>query len=425
MSKKFVQDVVANVVSIRRPKEEDPEEDIEDDVPEYKERPKKRAWASLLFVVGGAVVILIAFFALSSIYSSVTIKVTTSHKSLVVDELAFLTKDGKDGGIKYDVMKLSDVESVSVPLIGTKTVQRAATGQVVIYNSYSSTPQKLVVGTRLETKDGKIFKIDKAVTIPGLTITAGKVVPGSIAVTVKASQIGPGYNIPPSEFTIPGLKGSTKYSKITARSSKSMTGGYSGEIKTASAASIQTARLKLEESLRQKLTKNALLQVPDGMLLYPDATVLNFTNNVIDGTSLSGSGTGQPNLQVTGTLSAILIDATALREFILSKELPDSGDVDIVVVRDQDKLSVKIVNKDKVVLDGSASVLVKLSGTINAIWTFDEVGLKNKLSGIKKSNYQTVFGAYPFIEKAEATVSPSWALYFPGDVSRIKIDKGF
>ena len=94
---------------------------------------------------------------------------------------------------------------------------------------------------------------------------------------------------------MPGLKGSSKYDLIRASSSKDIGGGYAGEIKAASVENIEKARLQLREVIVQKLTKNALLQVPKDFILYSDAMFISFADNVVGTSALSDlAGGHQP-----------------------------------------------------------------------------------------------------------------------------------
>ena len=384
---------------------------------------KRKTWMSLFFVLGGAILVLALFLLFSSAFSRVMIKITTTKKVVSLNEAVLLNRDGSSGAIKYNLMKFKDSESVTVPITGTKVIQRPASGYVTIYNSYSATAQKLVVGTRLETADAKIYKILKAVSVPGTSVVNGKIIPGFIEVSIKASLPGEKYNSSPTDFTIPGFKGTLKYAKIFAKSSKNIVGGFSGETKISSAADIQKARVKLQETIRQKLTKDALVKVPEGFLLYTDAIFINFSDNSADSSSLISTGPGGGTLNVDGVLNAIILNSEDLKKFIVSKKFADlSGDASIVI-KDIDKLSLEILNKDKINISSVDSIMTKISGSLPVAWDFDENSLKNKLVGIQKSKYQDVFKGFSVIEKAEVVFSPSWALYFPGDVSRIQIDK--
>ena len=70
-----------------------------------------------------------------------------------------------------------------------------AVGQVTVTNNYSK-PQTLVERTRLLTADGKLYRLDRRITVP-----AG----GKETVSVTADQPGSSFAIAPAKFTIPGL----------------------------------------------------------------------------------------------------------------------------------------------------------------------------------------------------------------------------
>jgi len=91
--------------------------------------------------------------------------------------------------------------------------EQMAKGIITIINNFSSAPQILVANTRFETPDGKIFRLDSRIVIPGATMKNGKLEPSSIDVNVTAATSGPEYNIiacnDNCKFTIPGFKGTS------------------------------------------------------------------------------------------------------------------------------------------------------------------------------------------------------------------------
>lgn len=113
-----------------------------------------------------------------------------------------------------------------------KEIVSRASGFIDIYNAYSSASQKLVAQTRFETKDGKIFRLQSAITVPGAKVSGSKLIPSSVRVAVLADQPGEEYNIDLSYFTIPGFKGSPKYAGFYAKSTESMASGKIGRILT-------------------------------------------------------------------------------------------------------------------------------------------------------------------------------------------------
>lgn len=81
---------------------------------------------------------------------------------------------------------------VTPPITPSTAIAR---GTAKIINGYSRA-QTLVRTTRLLTSDNKLFRIDKAVTVP---------TGGSVEVPVYADKPGAEFAIGPSKFTIPGL----------------------------------------------------------------------------------------------------------------------------------------------------------------------------------------------------------------------------
>lgn len=125
-----------------------------------------------------------------------------------------------------------------------------ARGTVMLVNTFGSDAQSLVATTRLESPDGKIFRLLEGVTVPGMSGSQ----PGSIEASVIADQVGTEYNIAPTNFTIPGFKGGPKYDKFSAKSTKAMAGGSanSGANQTIiSKTDLEKASLQAREQARQ------------------------------------------------------------------------------------------------------------------------------------------------------------------------------
>ena len=134
--------------------------------------PQRTSRYALWYIAAACVIGFL--FSLSFIFERASVEITP--KSLPV---AFETSDSfvaqkdsdADDTIVYSEMTLAGDDSIKLPSTITKTDPQNATGSVIIYNTYSTASYKLVASTRLETTDGKIYHIDKAVTVPGYTGT--------------------------------------------------------------------------------------------------------------------------------------------------------------------------------------------------------------------------------------------------------------
>lgn len=152
--------------------------------------------------------------------------------------------------IPAKVISIDKEISRSFDVSGTKSVSnQKASGTITVYNEYSASPQPLVATTRFESSDGKIFRLKKSISVPGMVKVDDEMKPGAIEAEVVADETGEAYNINPSTFTIPGFKdsGNEKYAKFYAKSFKPMTGGGSGseDVKIVQSSDIESAKNKL------------------------------------------------------------------------------------------------------------------------------------------------------------------------------------
>lgn len=205
------------------------------------------AGVSLLSLVSAGV-----FFLLPK--AEITVVPHSLSKSL---EIEF---EGKKDGVSADrevpirLIEREEEVAVSVETSGTSAGNGTkAQGTIIISNTYGSEPQQLIATTRFETGDGKVYRLSKGVTVPGVSDVDGKKEPGVIEAEVVADEPGESYNIGASSFSIPGFKGNPKYEKITGKSKDPMTGGSSegdAGVKTVSSQDIERAKEESENTFR-------------------------------------------------------------------------------------------------------------------------------------------------------------------------------
>ncbi|MDP3003920.1 MAG: hypothetical protein Q8N43_00175, partial [Candidatus Azambacteria bacterium] len=161
-----------------------------------------------------------------------------------------------------------------------------AGGVIYIYNAYSSAPQKLVAQTRFETKDGKIFRIQNPVIVPGAKMSGAKLTPSSIKVNVVSDATGEEYQIGPSYFTIPGFQGSPKYAGFYAESAESMTPVQNSS--TLSSQEIEKTKEDLKNELAHELKNDTLNTFKDSDLkLIDGASTVKIDNFKADSQTIS------------------------------------------------------------------------------------------------------------------------------------------
>lgn len=377
-------------------------------------RPRYVIWGLAL---GGVVIVL---FALSTIFSGATIGIVPTQATVTLDDAFTAYADASEGKLAYEHIVVEGNVSKSVAATGEKEVSQKASGQIVIYNTYSSRDQRLIRNTRFKSPDGKIYRIRDSVVVPGTTVEQGEVVPGQVTVTVYADQPGEEYNIGLTDFTIPGFKGDPRYEDFYARSKTEMSGGFEGTVNTVAETTASQTKEALREELTDQLLQKAYAQVPEDFILYQDAAFRTFNEPDIPEQTQADEVT----FTVEGTLRGVIFDREALSEHIAYETLPNYDGAPILI-RDLDDLSFSIQGKDAITnpLD-RAEITFLISGTAHFEWLVDADALRQELRGVKRDTFPEIVKGYPAIKRAEASLMPFWSTTFPespGDIT-VEVD---
>ncbi len=381
---------------------------------EYDEevRPLRRGpW----IIAGVSLVAL--FFALSSLLAHATVTFLPKVKSVDAGGTYVAEKDTTDeNALSFELMTLSDTETSTVPGTLNKASDQKASGQVIVYNAYSTASQSFAVDTRLETKDGKIYKISGAVTVPGTTVKNGVTTPGQLLVTAVAEKGGESYNIGLTDFTIFGFKGTPKYSKFYARSKTAMTGGASGTMYSADPAAGKAAYIAASAKLSDKLLKNAKAQLPKGFLLFNDAISVV----IPDAPATFQSKESNVPITVSGKLYGFLLNEKSLTKKIAEKTV-SLKEGESITVPNISELSISIKNKDKIVPDDVKELSFDVSGTAKDVWDVDPDAIATALIGKKKKDFESTMAGFSNIDSAKTNVRPFWRSRFPEKTKDIDI----
>lgn len=355
----------------------------------------------------------------STVFYSASITIHLKHVKASLNTEEFLADPSIPDTIPYQLMSLSKEETVKLTPTGEKRVTKKASGQIVIYNNFGKEAQTLVKNTRFETPDGKIYRIDRQISVPGITKVDGKDTPGALTVTVYADEAGGDYNIGLVDFTIPGFKGSPRYQKFYGRSKTAMTGGASGMVKTISDTDVETARTALMKSLKEKLLADAKAQKPQGTVLYPEAIFFTFTDTINDSVS---SGEKDVPFTLKGDMEAVLWNEAALSRKIVQT----AGDVannEKIKIDNIESLAFAWKTPRSNVPEKTEKLAFLLSGSANAVWEVDINAYKNKIAGTKDSEYNGIVVEFSGIEKtSKKDIRPFWRHYYPKNTEKIAVE---
>jgi hypothetical protein len=371
-------------------------------------REKRGNIGPILGIVIGAIIVLgIAFGIVSTVFHRATATVTVKFVSVPVSGSFEASPTGTN--LAFATKSVEETASKTVESTGTEKVTERASGVLVISNAYSTATQRLVTNTRFETKDGRIYRIKVPVTVPGYITKNGVVTPGTIEATVYADEPGDAYNLSvPTDFTLPGLKDSPQFAKITARSTGTISGGFVGERAIVSPAVRTQAVEELSQATGDKVRATLMTGLGPDDVVVPGTVETTITNDPDQPTA------GGAIVTVRAVATAPVFSMSALARVLASE-----GKVDAVGPMDITNLSdlAPSITPSKI----SGNLTLTLSGTAELKGSYDPEALKNSLVGKNRKDVGAVLSTYPGIEDMTIAVYPFWATSLPDDASKITI----
>ncbi len=416
----------ADIVSNRKSREETEESNIlkRKLVESVRERPiagqgkrarrsrvRRAVWSTAaVIVVAGLVWLAAVTLPRADITLAMTRTDWTYNDAVVAQKLAAV--DPKAATVPSQIFTEKQTMQLSYPASGKKSVAQKATGQVTVYNAYSSDPQPLVATTRLVAPDGKIFRLAKSVTVPGAKIVEGSIIPSTLAVDVVADQAGADYNIGPvSHFTIPGFKGSPKYSAFYAESGSPMTGGYVGLVAYPTDADLAKAKsdvaAKMKDVIRQKITA----QIPADFKIIDGASSFSvLKQNVV----AEPSGAGMFMIATDAQMTAIAFREADVLKMLTGKLEKDRGsDYGIRNFT----LTYGVGRAD--FTGGKVSFPVNFKATIAR--NIDVDALREQVRGKSEADLRQIVYSIPSIQTIHVSLWPFWVHSVPKNPDKISI----
>ncbi len=361
-----------------------------------------------------AVVAIVFFlFSLSYFFARAEVTIDPKTKDFSINLNLSAELDGTADVLAFDLVAISGDVSKTVTATEKKEVAESARGTVIIYNNFSTAPQKLDIDTRLEGSNGKIYKTEKALVVPGMSGST----PGSVEVRVYSVETGVAGNSKPLDFKILGFKGTPKYEKFYGRSKGDLTGGFKGLSHIVSEADKTKALSELRTALQEKLLQKATDQIPSGFVLLKDAVYLEIEEN--SGGSLLSATTDTLPVALKGTLHGVLFEEKKLSTKIAQKVIDGYDGADTYVVNIKD-LTFKLSNTNTVLKDAK-KIDFNLSGSAKVVWRLDSAKLTADLLGKSKGDFNQLLLGYPNVVSANLSLSPIWNRTIPDKAKDIKI----
>lgn len=371
---------------------------------------KKNIW-----IVAG-VALFVALVSLTFAFARATVLVTPAQFVIPLDTELAVTYQSQTG-FSFEKMTVENTQTDTVTSSGTSMSDMPAKGTVRFYNTYSTTKQNLLINTRLEAPDGKIYMTDTPVSIPGYTKQGTEIVPGTVDVAVHAEKPGPDYNREPTDFVIYGWKSDpVKSKKIYARSTTPLVGGSSGLTYTITDEEYASAMTELDAQGRQKIRNQIYAEVPEGYFTFDDAIVISELER-----SYAKSST---DIAVPVTLAlkatAYIFPKDAFVQAVRSKA-PDTLTISDDIGLSFSSASTALFTLPQAPGTDATTLTVSVKGDVVLEAIYDAQGLLGELLGEKTKDVSTILANNEAIESLQVKMRPPWKRSFPSDPSNIEI----
>ncbi len=345
----------------------------------------------ILFLLSGSQIKIDPMTASAHLDGSFTANASTTSKFpfavVSVEKLATQTVAGKSGSV----------------------VHTYAQGMMTVYNTQKRI-QRLVTKTRFETKTGLVFRIHKSVSIPA----SHGIIPGILTVPVFADATGAQYNVGPSSFTLPGLAGTSLARKVYGRSSKPMTGGFSGTREQVSATVEATTRASLRSALSKDLASAIKTQIPEDYVLLIGAATTTFS----DLPNKTTTTANQAIMSERGVLTAVIFPKTALAKAVAGAV---SGAYSGQPVSLLETKSITLIPANTLPNAQDKTFHFTLSGSTTVVWTVNPKRVATAVAGKTLNQARTIIKGFPEIKEGFITLRPFWKNTLPNDPSEISV----
>lgn len=390
-------------ISMTRSRPSRPMPDMRETPP--TERRRSRWWLWAIAAVGIVVLGVLLLVALRA----TTVTVTPRSHTLTFDDTSTFTaypaSTAATGTLSYTVQTADFEDSEVVKSTGTVHAEDKASGQITVYNNYSTSPLHFIKTTRFQSEDGHIFRTPADVTIPGKSGST----PGQVTITVIADEPGEAYNVPAGKFTIPGLKSSaTEYAQVYAQSTAPMSGGFVGDKPGVSdadkAAALSTIKARLQDKAQ------AAASSTDGSLVFPQLMTITYA----DQPSTEEAG-GSVRIHQKAHVEIPQLSADTFANLVAA-DVAGSP----VTLEPGTGFGATLKNATSTVL-GTNPIQFTLTGSATIVWDINTTELAQSLAGKQQSAFQAIVTQFPGIEEAHARIEPFWKGSFPTDPTKIKI----
>ncbi len=369
---------------------------------------------------------IIVVFLLTTVFATARLDIILSSAEVSVDGVFHAVREpAQSKDISYQRLGAFDVTQEAPITNGTRERQNTrAEGTVLLYNvNPSGESLDLINRTRLQSENGKIYRLIGKHIIPGGKTTGGTFVPGSKEVKIEANDFGDDFNLPNkgTRLSIPGLAKWKEFAETYAVTSSRIVGGFSGERfipdQDEEAKIRQQLRRDIEKNLRDELTQSVAENQLTKRTVFEEGIFIEFE-------SLEDEQNGNvAMIREKGTLHAIAFRETELAA-LLAKYTPSSIQSAAPTRVKPKDFSVKIEKGDEFKIVSSTEFSFRLSGSADLCWDIDTALLTDDIAGKNRKEVADILTS-EYSQVAQHTtpeIFPAWRNTLPANKEKIKIE---
>lgn len=382
---------------------------------------KKRRFSYTLALIL-CVAIVLTGFGISVATGGATITVFPKNRTVTVNAEFTAYRDKQPEELTYEILTLEATGERQVTATGQEEVVTQATGIIEIIKTTPGA-ERLIKNTRFATSDGKVFRIQESVVVPGaVNNDAGELQSGRIQAEVFADEAGEEYNLSANtRFTIPGFEesGLTElFNSVSAVNPEAFTGGFDGPRFIIDEDELATSRQALQQELRDSLLTKIADSQPTGFTAFDNSIAITY-----EALPAVQYGDTLVTIREQAILQIPLFRSTDLASFIAKETIVGYNLSEGVRIANPEEIRFSYLSPttSQSVIANEDSLSFKIVGNTEIVWTYDAEDIIANLVGKEDTAHTVVLGQYPGIERSTIDIKPFWTRTFPSDEAKITL----
>jgi hypothetical protein len=376
----------------------------------------------MLIALGIFIFSILGAYSVGTLTGGAEITIFPKVRSMNVNAEFTAYKENKAGELSYEILTLEATGERQVTATGQEEVSIQTVGEIDIFKTTPGS-ERLIKNTRFATSDGKVFRIQESVVIPGAKEGSdGTMTPGVVRAQVFADEAGEEYNIPAkTRLSVPGFKENNLnelYNAVYAENPSQFTGGFNGPRFIIDEAELATAKASLQSELRESLNAKVASERPADYTVFLDSSAITYTS-----LPPTQQGDSLVTIKEQATLRIPLFNNEDFASFIAKETIVGYETTEKVRIDNINDMTFSYsdpATKDVNIAD-QESLTFKIVGQPVIVWTYEEQALKEALVGKEKTALPLALGQYSQESRSSLKIRPFWKSTFPDSVDKISI----